>query len=95
MVVSTATGATAKTGVYRYATEDIPPLPLDNQREKLMFMMKLLQLSELQSEYARTVVRRYNWDLVANPKFDMWKPDYSATPGGGGQIGKQTATGQT
>ncbi|BCU93737.1 MAG: hypothetical protein CM15mV3_0230 [Caudoviricetes sp.] len=23
----------------------------------------------------------------------MWKPDYSATPGGGGQIGKQTATG--
>ena len=28
-----------------------------------------------------------------NPKFDMWKPDYSATPGGGGQIGKQTATG--
>ena len=25
----------------------------------------------------------------------MWKPDYSATPGGGGQIGKTTATGQT
>jgi len=23
----------------------------------------------------------------------MWKPDYAATPGGGGQIGKQTATG--
>ena len=23
----------------------------------------------------------------------MWKPDYSATPGGGGQIGKQAATG--
>ena len=25
----------------------------------------------------------------------MWKPDYSATPGGGGQIGKQAATGAT
>ena len=25
----------------------------------------------------------------------MWKPDYSATPGGGGQIGKSTATGAT
>jgi len=25
----------------------------------------------------------------------MWKPDYSATPGGGGQIGKTTATGQS
>ena len=25
----------------------------------------------------------------------MWKPDYSATPGGGGQIGRQTATGAT
>ena len=36
----------------------------------------------------------YNWDVVANPKFDMWKPDYSATPGGGGQVGKQTATNQ-
>ena len=23
----------------------------------------------------------------------MWKPDYSATPGGGGQVGKQAATG--
>jgi hypothetical protein len=25
----------------------------------------------------------------------MWKPDYSATPGGGGQIGKSSATGAT
>ena len=89
------TGATAVSGVYRYATEDVPPLPLDNQREKISLYDELIAAKRITSAFARTVVRRYNWDLVANPKFDMWKPDYSATPGGGGQIGKQTATGQT
>ena len=89
------TGATAVSGVYRYATEDVPPLPLDNQREKISLYDELIAAKRITSAFARTVVRRYNWDLVANPKFDMWKPDYSATPGGGGQIGKSTATGQT
>ena len=88
------TGATAKSGVYRYATEDVPPLPLDNQREKISLYDELIAAKRITTSFARTVIRRYNWDLVANPKFDMWKPDYSATPGGGGQIGKQTATGQ-
>ena len=87
------TGATAKSGVYRYATEDVPPLPLDNQREKINLYDELIAAKRITDAFARTVIRRYNWDLVANPKFDMWKPDYSATPGGGGQIGKQTATG--
>ena len=87
------TGATAKSGVYRYATEDVPPLPLDNQREKVGLYDELIAAKRITDAFARTVIRRYNWDLVANPKFDMWKPDYSATPGGGGQIGKQTATG--
>ena len=87
------TGATAKSGVYRYATEDVPPLPLDNQREKISVYDELIAAKRITDAFARTVIRRYNWDLVANPKFDMWKPDYSATPGGGGQIGKQTATG--
>ena len=87
------TGATAKSGVYRYATEDVPPLPLDNQREKVGLYDELIAAKRITDAFARTVVRRYNWDLVANPKYDMWKPDYSATPGGGGQIGKQTATG--
>ena len=87
------TGATAKSGVYRYATEDVPPLPLDNQREKIDLYDELIAAKRITDAFARTVIRRYNWDLVANPKFDMWKPDYSATPGGGGQIGKQTATG--
>ena len=87
------TGATAKSGVYRYATEDVPPLPLDNQREKVGLYDELIAAKRITDAFARTVIRRYNWDLVANPKYDMWKPDYSATPGGGGQIGKQTATG--
>jgi len=91
---SSDTGATATTGVYRYGTEDVPPLPLDNQREKIGLYDEIIAAKRVTDAYARTVVRRYNWDLVANPKFDMWKPDYSATPGGGGQIGKQTATGQ-
>jgi len=89
------TGATAKSGVYRYATEDIPPLPLDNQREKISLYDELIAAKRITSAYARTVIRRYNWDLSANPKYDMWKPDYSATPGSGGKIGKQTATGAT
>ena len=87
------TGATAKSGIYRYATEDVPPLPLDNQREKISLYDELIAAKRITDAFARTVIRRYNWDLVANPKYDMWKPDYSATPGGGGQIGKQTATG--
>jgi len=89
------TGATAVSGVYRYATEDVPPLPLDNQREKIALYDELIAAKRITDSFARTVIRRYNWDLVANPKFDMWKPDYSATPGGGGQIGKSTATGAT
>ena len=89
------TNATAKTGVYRYATEDVPPLPLDNQAEKIAVYDEIIAAKRITDAFARAVVRRYNWDLVANPKFDMWKPDYSATPGGGGQIGKTTATGAT
>ena len=90
-----ATGVTAKAGVYRYGTENEPPLPLDNQTEKYDVYDDIIAAKRITSEYARAVVRRYNWDLVANPKFDMWKPDYSATPAGGGQIGKSSATGAT
>ena len=81
----TTTSATAKAGVYRYATEDVPPLPLDNQREKIGVYDEIIAAKRVTDAFARTVIRRYNWDLVANPKFDMWRPDYSATPAGGGQ----------
>jgi hypothetical protein len=88
-------GATALTGVYRYSTEDVPPVPLDNQSEKYDIYDDIIAAKRVTSSYARNVIRRYDWDLVANPKFDMWKPDYSSTPGGGGQIGKSSATGAT
>ena len=86
---------TATTGVYRFATENIPPVPLDNQTEKFSIYDDIIAAKRITSSYARHVVRRYNWDLINNPKFDMYKPDYFATPTGGGQIGKSTATGAT
>ena len=89
------TGATAKSGVYRYATEDLHPLPLDNQAEKVAIYDELIAAKRITDAFARTVIRRYNWNTSVNPKFDMWKPDYADTPGGGGAIGKSTATGQT
>lgn len=89
------TGVTAKGGVYRYGTENEPPLPLDNQEEKFDVYDDIIAAKRITNEFARSVVRRYNWDISANPIFDMWKPDYSATPSGGGQIGKESATGAT
>ena len=89
------TGAQALTGVYRYATEDVPPTPLDNQSEKYGIYDDIIAAKRITTDFARSVIRRYNWDPSANPIFDMWKPDYSTTPGSGGQIGKASATGAT
>jgi len=89
------TGASALTGVYRYATEDVPPVPLDNQTEKYGVYDDIIAAKRITTDFARSVIRRYNWDPAANPIFDMWKPDYSSTPGSGGQIGKASATGAT
>lgn len=80
-------GATAKTGVYRYATEDVPTSPYDNQEEKFALYDDMIALKRITSSYARHVIRRYNWDLSVNPKFDMWMPDYSTQ--------KLTATGES
>ena len=91
---STTTSATATTGVYRYGTEDIPPLPLDNQR-KIGLYDEIIAAKRITDSFARTVIRRYNWDVSVNPIYDMYKPDYSATPAGGGQIGKPAASGAT
>jgi hypothetical protein len=87
------TGAIGITGVYRYSTNEAPPVPLDNQKEKYDIYDDIIAAKRITSSYARPVIRRFNWDLTVNPKFDMWKPDYSATPSSGGQIGKQSATG--
>jgi hypothetical protein len=79
---STLTGSTssitAKTGIYRYATDEVPPAPFDNQEEKTIIYDDMIAMKRIKAEQARHVIRRWNWDASANPKFEMWKPDYSA-----------------
>ena len=87
------TGATAVSGIYRYATEEVPPVPLDNQTEKYALYDEIIAAKRITGDFARLVIRRYNWE--ENTTYDMWKPDYSATAGGGGLVGKQSATGKT
>lgn len=82
-----SSSATAKTAVYRYATDDVPPAPFDNQEEKYSIFDDMMALKRITSTYARAVIRRWNWDASANPKFEMWKPDYSSV--------KLTALGQS
>ena len=96
---STVTGgtstATAKTKTYRYATEDAPPAPIDNQIDKTAVYDDLIAAKRITSTFARLVAPRYNWSLSTNPKFDMYRPNYSPTPAGGGAIGVQTALGSS
>jgi len=87
------TGAEALSGVYRYATEDVPPTPIDNQSEKYEVYDDIIAAKKITTDFARQVIRRYNWNTSANPVFDMWKPDYSNTTTG--QTGKPSATGET
>ena len=88
-------GATAKIRSFRYATEDAPPAPLDNQVEKARVYDDIIAAKRIISDQARHVAPRYNWSLTTNPKFDMYRPDYSATPAGGGALGVQTALGSS
>ena len=96
---STMTGgtssATAKASTYRYATEDAPPAPIDNQIEKAAVYDDIVAAKRITSTFARLVAPRYNWSLATNPKFDMYRPNYSPTPAGGGAIGVQTALGSS
>ena len=82
-----SSGATAKTAVYRYATDDVPPAPFDSQEEKYTIYDDMMALKRMTSTNARAVIRRWNWDASANPKFEMWRPDYSSA--------KLTALGQS
>ncbi len=84
-------GATAVSGTYRYATEEIPPAPIDNQAEKQDVYTELIAAKKITSSFARLVVPRYNWSTTLNPKFDMYRPNYAPTAGGGGTVGVQTA----
>lgn len=76
-IVGNTSGATAKTAVYRYATDEIPQRPADNQEEMTSVYDDMIALKRITSEYVRPVIRRYNWNPTVNSKFDMWKPDYS------------------
>ena len=87
--------ATAKASTYRFATEDAPPAPIDNQIEKTAVYDDIIAAKRITSTFARLVAPRYNWSLSTNPKFDMYRPNYSPTPGGGGAIGVQTALGSS
>ena len=88
------TGAEAKGGVYRIADETNAPSPLDNQEEKQNIYDELIAAKRVESSNVVSVVSRYNWNTVTNPKFDMYKPDYSAAPASGGTA-KAAATGAT
>ena len=94
-VTGGTSGATAFSGSYRYATEEIPPAPIDNQSEKQTVYQELIAAKRITSSFARLVVPRYNWSTSLNPKFDMYRPNYAPTAGGGGTIGVQTALNDT
>lgn len=76
-IVGNTSGATAKTAVYRYATDEIPQRPADNQEEVTAIWDDIVALKRITSEFVRPVIRRFNWNPTVNSKFDMWKPDYS------------------
>ena len=86
------TGAEAKAGVHRIADETNAPAPLDNQEEKFKIYEELIAAKRVESSNVISVTPRYNWNTVLNPKFDMYKPDYTGAPASGGTA-KAGATG--
>lgn len=93
LLKSSTSAATALTGVYRYSTEDIPPSPVDNQKEKYSIYEELIAAKRINEENTRTVVKRYSWETTSKT-FSMWKPDYSPTVSSG-LVGKNTAFGES
>lgn len=79
--------ATAKAGVYRFATEDVPAAlaDFDNQEEKFNLYDEMIAYKRINAANARHVIRRVNW--ATGITYDMWRPDYNSQ--------KQTATGQS
>jgi hypothetical protein len=69
--------ATANTAIYRYATDETPLRPADNDQEDKSIHDDMIALKRINSDQVRAVVRRFNWNPTVNPKFDMWRPDYS------------------
>ena len=48
--------ATAKASTYRYATEDAPPAPIDNQIEKAAVYDDIIAAKRITSTFARLAV---------------------------------------
>ena len=76
-LIGNTSGAQCKTGVYRFATDEIPVLPFDNQEDKYTVYDDMIAMKRITSAYGRAVVRRYDYDPLVNPVFDIWRPDYS------------------
>ncbi|MBT5286133.1 MAG: hypothetical protein HOL29_09225 [Euryarchaeota archaeon] len=72
-----SSNATAYAAVYRYATDEIPLRPADNDEEEKSIHDDMIALKRVGADQVRAVVRRFNWNPTVNPKFDMWRPDYS------------------
>lgn len=72
-----SSNATAYAAIYRYATDEIPLRPADNDKEEKSIHDDMIALKRIGSDQVRAVVRRFNWNPTVNPKFDMWRPDYS------------------
>ena len=78
--------ATAKSGVYRFATEEVAPAlaDYDNQEEKFHLYDEMIAYKRINAANARHVIRRVNW--ATSVTYDMWRPDYNSQ--------RPTATGQ-
>ena len=72
-----SSNATAYAAVYRYATDAVPLRPADNDEEERSIHDDMIALKRIGQDQVRAVVRRFNWNPTVNPKYDMWRPDYS------------------
>ena len=72
-----SSNATAYAAVYRYANDEVPLRPADNDAEEKSIHDDMIALKRIGADQVRAVVRRFNWNPTVNPKFDMWRPDYS------------------
>lgn len=95
------TGVQAQSGQYNYANESVPEQAIDNQQYKQEVYDDLIAAKRITNEankpgFARSVIDRYNYITGQNLKWDMWRPDYTATPGGTaadqGFVGKEPNT---
>ena len=64
-------GATAKAGVWRTGSENVPTSPFDSQEEKFEIFDDMISLKRVKKDDVTFVVKRYNFG--ANTTYDMYK----------------------